>query len=156
LTGSMLMAAAIGAAMSVVVMLLRGESFDKSQYAWLTMTSICGAWAVLIPSKAWEGAKGDAVLRRVVMLILGLAVGAGAFAAANDLLLVDFPDSRSPHSLLIRNIGENFYDAKGHPLLFAYLAYFGALYFVIAWWRQADPLRYARLSVWTTAVCVFW
>jgi hypothetical protein len=156
LTGAMLMAAAIGAAMSVVVMLLRGESFDKSQYAWLSMVSIGGAWAVLIPSKAWEGTHGDTVLRRVVMLILGLAVGGGAFVAASDMLMIDFPDSRSPHSLLIRDIGENFYDAKGHPLLYAYLAYFGALYFVVAWWRQADPLRYARLSVWTTAVCVFW
>ena len=156
LTGSMLLAAAIGAAMSVVVMLLRGESFDQSQYAWLTMVSVAGAWAILVPAKIWEGTKGDGTLRRMVMLILGLAVGSAGYAAANNMLMIDFPDSRSPHSLLIKNIGTSFYDAKGHPLLYAYLAYFGALYFVVAWWRQADPLRYTRLSIWTTAVCVFW
>jgi serine/threonine protein kinase len=156
LTGSMLLAATIGAAMSVVVMLLRGESFDKDQYAWLSMVSIGGAWGILIPSKLWEGAKGDPILRRVVMLIVGLVVGAGAWSVANNLLLIEFPDSRNPHALLVKNIGSNFFDAQGRPLLYAYLAYFGALYFIVSWWRQADPLRYARLSIWTTAVCVFW
>ncbi|HEX3728025.1 MAG TPA: hypothetical protein VHV08_17360, partial [Pirellulales bacterium] len=54
------------------------------------------------------------------------------------------------------NIGARFYDAEGSPLYYAYLAYFAALYFVISWWRQADPLRYSRMSMWTAAVCVFW
>ena len=34
------------------------------------------------------------------------------------------------------------------------MAYFGALYAVIRWWRQADPLRSTRLSIWTTGWCV--
>jgi hypothetical protein len=44
----------------------------------------------------------------------------------------------------------------GRPELFGYLAYFGFLFFVIRWWKQADPLRSSRLSVWATVVCVVW
>jgi Na+-transporting NADH:ubiquinone oxidoreductase subunit NqrB len=38
--------------------------------------------------------------------------------------------------------------------LFAYLAYFGGMFAVVRWWKQADPLRKTRLSVWATGTCV--
>lgn len=40
-------------------------------------------------------------------------------------------------------------------MLLAYLACFGTLFFLIRWWRQADPLRSARLSVWSVLVSTF-
>ena len=155
LAGSMILAAAIGAALSVVVILVRGESIDPEQYAWLAMVSIVGSWSVLIPAKFWEGTDGDAMLRRVTLLTTGLAVGGGAFAAA-QMLMLKFPDSPMRHVFNTRSLGAHFYDVKdGSPLLYAYLAYFGALFAVVAWWRQADPLRRTRLSVWRTIMCVF-
>ena len=36
------------------------------------------------------------------------------------------------------------------------LAYFGFLFPILRWWRQADPLRRSRFSLWSTAVCVLW
>ena len=36
------------------------------------------------------------------------------------------------------------------------MAYFGFLFFIPRWWRQADPLRRTRLSIWSTVVIVFW
>ena len=36
-----------------------------------------------------------------------------------------------------------------------YLAAFGSLFLVIRWWRQADPVRSTRLSLWSLFVCVF-
>ncbi len=156
LAGSMILAAAVAAAMSVVVVLLRGDAVEKEEYAWLTLVSVAGSWAILIPSKFWEGTKGDAVLRRVALLIAGLAVGAVAYGAAN-ILMIKFSDSPMPHLLNSHGLGNRFYDLKdGSPLLFAHLAYFGALFGVISWWRQANPLRRTRLSVWFTVVCVFW
>ena len=41
------------------------------------------------------------------------------------------------------------------PLLYAYLAYFGSLFFFVGWWKQSDPLRRTRLSIWNTVVSVF-
>ena len=153
----LILAAAVGAAMSVVVVLLRGDAVETEEYAWLTLVSVIGSWVILIPSKFWEGTKGDAVLRRVALLIAGLAVGAVAYGAA-DVLMIKFSDSPLPHVLHTRGLGGNrFYDPKdGSPLLLAHLAYFGALFAVVSWWRQANPLRRTRLSVWTTVGCVFW
>ena len=39
-------------------------------------------------------------------------------------------------------------------MLMAYLAVFGALFFIIRWWTQADPLRSKRLSIWSLLVTV--
>jgi heme A synthase len=41
-------------------------------------------------------------------------------------------------------------------MIYAFLTYFGFVYFVPRWWRQANPLRHARVSVWSSAVVVFW
>jgi hypothetical protein len=154
LAGSMMMAAAIGAVMSLVVVLLRGDFVDREQFAWLSIVSVVGAWAVLIPAKFWEGTSGDQALRRVTMLAIGLALGGVSFVAANELL-VTFPDSSMRHIFNVRSFGNSFYDVKdGSPLLYAYLAYFGALFVSLRWWKQADPLRRTRLSVWTTGVAV--
>jgi hypothetical protein len=154
LVGSLILAAAVSAAMSVVVILLRGEALEGDQFAWLAMTSVCGAWAILIPAKFWEGHKGEAILRRVVMLIVGLLVGGAAYAWANTLL-IKFPDSPMPHMLNSRALGSGFFDVKdGSPLLNAYLAYFGSLFFLVGWWRQCDPLRRTRLSIWSTVLTV--
>ena len=70
--------------------------------------------------------------------------------------MVKFPDSPMRTLFNARSFGTSFYDAKdGSPLLYAYLAYFGALFAGMRWWKQADPLRRTRLSVWSTGVVVF-
>jgi hypothetical protein len=38
----------------------------------------------------------------------------------------------------------------------AFMTYFGFLYLVPRWWRQTDPLRRTRLSLFFTAVVGFW
>ena len=48
------------------------------------------------------------------------------------------------------------YASDGSPLLPTYLVYFGGLFLILRWWKQADPLRKTRLSVWATAACVLW
>jgi hypothetical protein len=155
LAGSMMIAAVIGAVMSVVAVLLRGgDLVAKEQYAWLTMVSVLGSWAVLIPAKFWEGSFGDQTLRRVTMLVVGLGMGAAAYLAA-DMLMITFPDAPHFHVNKLGSLSSRFYDVKGSPLLYAYLAYFGALFAGVRWWRQADPLRRTRLSVWNTGVSVF-
>ena len=48
------------------------------------------------------------------------------------------------------------YGADGAPLLGAYMVYFGGLFVVLRWWRQADPLRKTRFSLLATTLCVLW
>jgi hypothetical protein len=47
--------------------------------------------------------------------------------------------------------GADLFNARGEPMLKAYLAYFGFLFLLVRWWRQADPLRPARLNLWSVA-----
>jgi hypothetical protein len=141
--------------MTVVMSLVCNYFFNKApqpeQCAWLLLTTIAGAWTVLIPSKLWEGSYGDAALRRFVMMMLGLGLGVLAHRIAM-LFMVALPPSpyfQSPNY----NMPQNFY-SDGRPMLMAYLAVFGALFFIIRWWRQADPLRSRRLRIWTLLVTV--
>jgi hypothetical protein len=39
------------------------------------------------------------------------------------------------------------YDSSGDPTLAAYMAYFGAIFLTIGWWKQSDPLRSSRLKI---------
>jgi len=156
LLGSLLLGALVTLSMCVVAVLLssyRGTCPRMEQCAWLLLVSLAGTWAVLIPAKFWEGTRGEVVLRRFAMMVIGLGLGVLASGVA-ALLLVNLPydsqftlgpDYELPHS---------FYDDGGRPLGMAYLAAFGTLFLVIRWWRQADPLRSTRLSFWSLIVSV--
>jgi hypothetical protein len=125
------------------------------------MASIAGAWAVLIPAKFWEGPRGEQALRRLVSMVMGLAVGLFAWGVAEALLLELHVDGLAHDRLVFRalrpwssEIGEGFHAADGKPLLLAYLVAFGTLFFLLRWWRQADPLRRHRLKIGSTVVSV--
>jgi len=158
LTGSMLLAAAIVLTMTLVMMILHDSILDGApwrpeQFAWMALIGMFGAWAVMVPSKVWEDMRGDQTPRRFVMLVVGLATGAVAFGLAGALMV------ELPHNGDIGGTGPlslGFYDPRGSPKAMAYLAYFGFLLLILRWWRQADPARSARLSLWTTGSCVFW
>jgi hypothetical protein len=43
-----------------------------------------------------------------------------------------------------------------NPSLAVYVAYFGFLFLLPRWWRQAEYTRTSRISVWWIIVSVFW
>jgi hypothetical protein len=163
LAGSMFAGAIVAILVALVMFLVRGGAGggttpELNQYAWLALSAIIGAWGVLIPAKLWEGAREDTTLRRFAMLAVGLLVGAAAYGIQTDLL-VNLPYEMNHHlpppfSGNGNAWRQNFYDVYGKPS-YAYLTYFGFLFFVMKWWRQANPLRHSRLSLWSVAVTVF-
>jgi hypothetical protein len=155
LLGSLVLSSLVAVVVSLVMVVIRAGRVEVNQYMWLACTSTLAAWAVLIPGKLWEGREGDPILRRFVFLMIGLLVGAAAYGVF-DGLLVHLPnqidwDLNRPH----RNL-DQLYDSQGSPLLMAFMTYFGFLFLVPRWWRQADPLRRTRLSVVAAAVVGFW
>ena len=155
LIGSMLAGALVAITMCVVMVMLysfkSGVIQPPQLWAWLMLSSVVGAWAVLIPSKFWEGSRGEVLVRRFVLMVVGLAVGVLAFGLA-ALLKVNLPYDpgfAEPHKYVL----PGFY-AGGTPLLLAYMACFGTLFVAIRWWRQADPLRATRMSLWAMIFCV--
>lgn len=158
LIGSMLAGTVVAIAMCVVMVLV--SSFyngtpQPEQCAWMVLMSILGTWAVMIPSKFWEGTRGEPMLRRFIMMVVGLGLGAIGFLTA-DLLMVDLPYvAHSSRELLPDyQLPPSFY-ADGRPLMMAYLACFGTLFLLLRWWKQANPMRRTRLSMfWALPVTI--
>ncbi|HEX3869706.1 MAG TPA: serine/threonine-protein kinase [Pirellulales bacterium] len=148
LTGGMLLSFFIAAMMTIVAVVLRRQVPEVEQAAWLLLTSVAGAWLILAASKLWEGRRGDTVVRRFVLMMLGLVWGAAAWGL-DRLLWVNLPyeilHEAPPHDRL----GLQLYDFDGQPELLTYLAYFGFLMFAVRWWLQATPTRAARASLWS-------
>ena len=112
----------------------------------------------MIPAKVWEYRPADAALRRFVMLVLGLGVGFAAYGLYTWLLVqlpYDFHDQLA-HGIMTARLRHGFYGPDGAPLIFAFLAYFGLLWLVPRWWRQAYLRRSTRLSIWSVVVTLFW
>jgi len=155
LVGSLLIGAIVAVAMSVVMVLLfsyHNARPGPEQCAWLGLMSIAATWSVLVPSKFWEGTRGEVSSRRFIMMLIGLALGALAFALAATLM-VELPYTRNFPEPSNYRFPAAFYSG-GRPLAMAYMACFGTLFLVLRWWRQADPLRNSRLSVWSMIVSV--
>ncbi len=155
LLGSLLLGALVAAAMCVVMVLLNSYhnvTPRPEQCAWLALMSVAGTWAVLVPAKLWEGTEGEVTLRRFVLMVLGLGLGALAFGVASTLL-VDLPYTKDFPAPTAYRLPASFY-SNGRPMAMAYMACFGTLFLVLRWWRQADPLRTSRLSLWSMVVSV--
>jgi eukaryotic-like serine/threonine-protein kinase len=156
-----LLIGALAAAAMCVVMVLIGSYYGSEgvtmprpeQFAWLLLASLAGTWVVLVASKLWEGLRGDAMLRRFVLMVVGLGIGAALFAAA-EVLMVNLPAAVSYSGFPNFKSPPSFYDAYGRPQMMAYMACFGTLLFVMRWWLQADPLRRTRLSVLTVLLSI--
>ena len=161
LTGSMLLAALVAAIGAAATILLRGQQPEPEQFAWLAIMGTVGAWAVMIPAKTWEGCKGETILRRLTMFVMGLGVGAVGFGVYSFFQVspnsVVLPwDAHMGHMQFAEELERNLFGPNGVPTLTAFMSYFGFLYLVPRWWLLANPLRSSRLSIWAVAVSVFW
>lgn len=154
LLGSLLLSAVVAAAVTVVMTLMVQSNAGVEHYAWLFLVSTMGAWGILVPSKFWEGTKGEPIYRRFVLLWVGLGLGVVAWMV-DSRLLVDLVSSRdiAPPNL---ELFEGAFTTVGQPQLKMYFVYFGFLLPVIRWWKQADPLRWSRFSLWYTGIAIGW
>ena len=150
--GSLLLAAFAAAAMcfvSVVLSTFVGELPDSNQCGWLFLVGTVGSWALLTISKFWEGSEGDRLVRRFLLMILGIGVGVWSWFVA-ELLMVDFPFGKL-HSILHvgYSLPSEFFKGHGDPTLLLHATVFATLFFLIRWWRQTDPVRRGRVRLFT-------
>ncbi len=154
LLGSMLIAAAacvvfnlLGLAIGGSILVSTIESW--AMFAWMTITTVFGAWALLMAGKYWENYEGDNWLRRVALGAIGIATGTVAFSVAGMLnielasLSVEYNPMQAT-GVSLENV----------PALPAYLVLFTVLFAALGWWKQTDPVRYTRLSIWNVGLCL--
>jgi hypothetical protein len=118
-----------------------------------TMAFIC-SWLAIALGKRWQTSEGDSAVRSFIQLTLGLAVGGAAFALSNYLMIPWSTIATDKFGDLPIQRWRGFFAEDGTPLLPAFLAYFPLLMGVVHWWKQADPLRRNRFSLFSVLWCV--
>jgi hypothetical protein len=146
LTGSMLCAAVISGILAVMMSAVGGKVIEDSANplagpTWLWLMVMVGSWLVLTAGKCCERTSGEWVKRRFGMLVLGLLFGAAAFFTSQYLMV-----SIGGHKTGLPMF-RDMYESNGTPKLAACLAYFGAVFSTMSWWKLSDPLRSSRLRI---------
>lgn len=155
LVGSLLIGALACIVLNLLGFALGGELLGDSiepwaRFAWLTATSVVGTWALLAFGKCWEHRNGGYWICRLVLAGIGLGIGVFAFFVAcscnidlTRLAAEDF-QARQTEQFVLASI----------PIFPAYLIFFAVLFGILRWWRQSDPVRRTRLSVFNVVVCL--
>jgi len=151
LSGSMLAAALVSAVLTIVMLVLANKPLDGSMAtissaAWLWLVTVLGSWSVLVAGKFMEGSTGEQMRRRFALLVVGMLVGLIAFGLS-QFLMVDLVRLSAREAAHLGRWQRGMVESGGLPLLPAYLAYFGAVFATVGWWKQTDPLRSSRLAV---------
>ncbi len=154
LLGSLLfgsLVATVAAGMMLLISSYGGVVPKIEHAAWLVLAAIAGTWAVLVPAKFWEHRQGDPALRRFTMMVVGAGIGLFAWFIA-DVLLVSLP--RADLGDLHKYQLPAFYGPDGTAMPLAYVASFATVFLLLRWWKQTDPLRHTRLSLWSVICTV--
>lgn len=139
---------------------LRGATgqLDAGRIGLFGLTTLLGAWAVLIPTKFWEGTGTHASTRRLTLLLAGAAVG-GAGYWLDRVLMVDVPTEAYVSNSVFAQVGshplvmqvsssENWSGlTAGRPSLLGYVVFFAGLMALRRWWRHADEFRTKRFRI---------
>jgi hypothetical protein len=163
LAGSLALSAVLAALLATLYAALAPVN-HWSQVALVTFLTVAISWAVLIPAKLWNNRIGDSWMRRVVMMVLGTLVGAGAlWLSGADIAPRDpIPGNRTEYRAdgTAINYFSTYPDAGIHDNSLTtaarYLSYFALTLCVLRWWKMADRNRAHRFSCFPVIAAGFW
>lgn len=145
-SGSMAVAALCTVVITVGLCAVTNFLSTPSAVGLFAVTTLMGAWAIMLPAKTFEGF-GDVWMRRMVFLVLGGAVGTVAYWLDQNLM-VDFEYSSSQPSLVVNEVADfSLMNDHGQPALAGYVLFFAGLFFLRRWWWHADAFRPHRLRL---------
>jgi len=101
----------------------------------------------------WERDEGEGLSRRLVLLGGGAALGAVTFGLTQFLML-PMDQAMAAIGIHDNSFARNLYARDGAPLLPAMMAHGAILLAGLRWWKNTDPLRHRRVSLWSVAVVV--
>ncbi|MEX1098327.1 MAG: serine/threonine-protein kinase [Planctomycetales bacterium] len=125
------------------------SAIDPGTVGLFALVTLLGSWGLLFAAKLREGKPVDGVARRLGQFAVGLLVGAAAFGIGHALLaapggsLDGVFDSVGVHPLA----GTAPAVAGKTPTLAGYMIFFGGLFGLRGWWRQADAFRRRRFRI---------
>ncbi len=129
------------------------DAVAVAPYASMAVVVMVAAVGLLGLGKLWERNEGEGVPRRLVLAGVGAGVGLLGFAVHRFLMLPGGDGLHALRSLDWTTLPPALY-ADGVPRAAAWMAHFAMLFAALRWWKPLDPLRRARLSLWSVAVAV--
>jgi serine/threonine protein kinase len=145
LTGSMTFAVVLTAIVTGVLSTVTSLLPDAGLIALFGIVTLVAAWLIQGASKLMEGHGEATTSRRVGYLGLGVALGLGAYWL-DQSLLVDLPKEHLTGTIF-KDVGAHPLTQSGQPTLVGYALFFGALFALRGWWRQADGFRKKRFRL---------
>jgi hypothetical protein len=160
LSGSMALAALLALFLVTLYVAIRHDGsigvYEAGSVFFLTV-AVC--WSVLVPAKIWDGRPGDSAQRRLVMMVLGVFVGAGAVWLSGQIPFLEpgMPPYGTPgQSPPIVRVPLVAADHGQLAKVAGSLSYFALALCIVRWWRMADRHRSVRFSAWPVLVTGFW
>jgi hypothetical protein len=151
LAGSMSLAA-VFALLATTLWASIGQMQNMTEAGTVFFLTVATSWGVLIPAKLWAYRRGDSWRRRLVMMFMGVLVGAGALWVNG--WVPKQPGEAGVHA----SWPTDWLPGSGGALAegAAYIIYFAVTFFALRWWRLADPRRQARFSFLPLLAAGFW
>jgi hypothetical protein len=155
LCGSLVMSVILAAMATLLWTAISQGSLPWSNVGQEFFLTVAACWAVLIPAKFWTNHRGDAWVRRLAMMVLGIGIGftsvwlegwSPRFPASGTL----YAAAPGPHSPLGSHLDASIPNLAGH------LSYFALAFFALRWWKLADRRRAHRFSFAPILAAGFW
>jgi eukaryotic-like serine/threonine-protein kinase len=142
--GSMIWAAPWAAVLSLLAggLMQLDIAHRPQDLGYLFAVTLLGSWSVLAANKVAEGREVDSTTRRIVQLVVGVALGLFAYFLANWMLV----EPTSPGGTLVRFTGFNTQISRP-PGLLGYAAFFGLVGLAVDWWTLTDRDRKSRFRI---------
>ncbi len=152
LTGSMTMAVFCTAMITAGLYFFKMLVVTPGEVALFGGVTLLASWGVMLISKLTEGSTLDNLPRRFVQMLMGAAIGIGAFYLS-DLFYVSLSDVQNP--AMFSSIGrldlvESLVSPR-QPTIAGFVIFFAVLFGIRRWWVQADSFRKKRFRVMSVA-----
>lgn len=121
---------------------------DIPQAVYFASITMLASWALIVPSKLWEGRSGDSFTRRLCLGTAGLGVGFIAAVLPRYLLIGSeqlFEGAQRSAPYMVGRVAIS--DGSGFPTMACFMLFFAALFAVRRWWWQIDSFRASRFRV---------
>lgn len=128
---------------------------DASQAIYFAAITMLGAWGLLTPAKFWEGKRGDTVLRRLTLGLIGAGVGYVAYLLPQYLMIADQLDTTGAKGVVVSVGRLTLSDGSSLPTRECFMLFFAGLFVFRRWWWQADSFRRSRFRISSALLSLF-
>jgi predicted Ser/Thr protein kinase len=139
LSGSLALTASFGGLATALWAALGGLR-EATEIGPLFFLTLAVSWAILLPAKIWTEKRGDSWARRLLMMVMGVGIGAGA-------LWLDGWSARWPFEPASTDPGSASLFGDILPAGAGQMSYFALAFFGLRWWKMTDRRRSQRFSL---------